>query len=149
MKKKKKERDEKSKPVVKLAWTFNPLRSNLRSVLIIIFIGSLFCASVYWNFKDPFLCVLSMIIFVCSLNSVFFPTGYILEENEIIIKNMFYTQKFPWNRFRRYVQKGKGVFLSPYLEPCTMDNYRSIYLFCDKDKVTEVLNIVKEKLSCK
>lgn len=149
MKKIKKERDKKSRLSVILAWTFNPLRTNLRHVLMIIFLGTLFCTSVYWNFKDLFLCILSMVIFVCSMNSIFFPTDYILEDDKIIIKNIFYTQKFPWNRFRRYVQTGKGIVLSPYLEPCTMDNYRSIHLLCEKDKQEEVLNIVKEKLSCK
>ncbi len=148
MKKRKKERDDKSKPSVMLAWTFNPLRTNLRHVLMIIFLGSFFCAAVYWNFKDLFLCILSMVIFICSLNSMFFPTGYILEQDEIIIKNIFYAQQFPWNRFRRYVKTGRGVFLSPYMEPCTMDNYRSIHLLCDKDKEREILDIVKEKLSC-
>ncbi|OQA13482.1 MAG: hypothetical protein BWY64_03623 [bacterium ADurb.Bin363] len=145
MKKLKKKKDDKSKPVSILAWTFHPLRSNFRQGLFVILAGSLFCAGVYWNFKDIFLSLLSILIYTFSLSSFFFPTDYVLKEDGIAIKGIISKHLYPWSRFRRFIQTKKGIFLSPYLKACTMDEYRGIYLFCNDETSSKALEIIKEK----
>lgn len=144
---KKKKNHGKSKPVFTLAWTFHPLRSNLRQALLVICIMVAFSGLVYWNFKeDLFLTLLSAVIYVVSLKNFFFPTSYVLKEDEIIVKNIF-SAKYNWSRFRRFSPFKRGIFLSPYDKPSRMDHYRGIALFCEGDNFEKVLGLVEEKLT--
>jgi len=143
---KKKKKKNKSKPDVKLAWTFHPLRSNIRHAVLVIFLMLLFCGSVYWNFGDIFLCIMSLVIFIFSLRTFFFPTSYVLEDKAFRVKNI-YPVTYPWDRFRRYRKFKRGITLSPYEEPCRLDYYRSVVLFCEDNLSSEILNIVEEKIA--
>lgn len=148
MKKKvKKKRDDKSKPVVMLAWTFHPFRSNIKLGFGVIFLALLFCTAVYWNVKDIYLSILSLIILIFSLSSFFFPTYYTLEEDGIRVKTLMTANKYPWSSFRKYIQKGKAIHLSPFIKSNFMESYRSISLFCDDIVLPDVLEVVREKLS--
>ena len=144
--KEKKGSKNKSRSVQELAWTFHPLRSNIRHAAFVVLTIILFAASIYCSFKDIFFTVLSAVILVFSLKNFFFPTSYRIENEGIKVRNIF-PVKYNWEKFRRYQKFDRGIVLSTFDEPNRLDYYRSVVLYCQDDMREKVLHIIKEKIT--
>lgn len=134
-----------NKDAIKLEWTVHPLKTNRKvSIGLIIFLIAL-CTSIYFSFDSLTFLILSVIFLVGSLSSFFLPTTYLLQDNCIIVKTIFRRSARKWDSFKRYYPDKNGVFLSPFLYPTRLENFRGLYVRFNNNK-TEVVDFIKQKI---
>jgi len=133
-----------NKDAIKLEWTVHPLKANWKvSIGLIIFLIAL-CASIYFSFNSLTFLILSVVFLVGSLSSFFLPTTYMFLDDCIIVKSVFRRFSRQWNSFKRYYPEKKGVFLSPFLHPTRLENFRGLYVRFNNNK-TDVIDFIKQK----
>ena len=134
-----------NKDAIKLEWTVHPLKANRKvSIGLIVFLIVL-CTSIYFSFDSLTFLILSVIFLVGSLSSFFLPTTYLLQDDCIIVKTIFRRSSRQWNSFKRYSPDKNGVFLSPFLYPTRLENFRGLYVRFNNNK-TEVIDFIKQKI---
>ncbi len=127
-----------------LSWKILPAKDQRKLavflVIITAFIVIVFISmGIYWA-------IFSLLILLGSLFQFYTVTEYILDDDGVTVKRPFYTLKRSWKEFRRVEETKSGVFLSPFSHPSRLDNFRGIHLIVDRDKKTEVMEFIKEKL---
>ncbi len=134
-----------NRDAIKLEWTVHPLKANKKvSIGLIIFLIAL-CTSIYFSFDSLTFMILSVIFLVGSLSSFFLPTTYLLQNDCIIVKTIFRRFSRQWDSFKSYYPDKNGVFLSPFLHPTRLENFRGLYVRFNDNK-TEIVNFIKQKI---
>ena len=75
----------------------------------------------FWTF-------LSFALLFLSLESFYFPTRFILEEDKLIVVRRFSRSERQWSVFRRCLVDGEGITLSPFARASWLEAYRAIRL---------------------
>lgn len=139
-----------SKPVsngATLEWVCHPAKKNLRvTTLVSIFILVLITVVYYATDYSIMFAALAFLILFGSLASFYFPTAYLLTEDEIIIKTKMQRLTKKWTQYRSFYPDKNGVLLSPFLRPSRLENFRGLYIkfWFNRD---EVLAFVGDRLS--
>ena len=134
-----------NKDAIKFEWTVHPLKANWKvSTVLIIFLIAL-CMAIYFSFNSLTFLIFSVVFLVGSLSSFFLPTTYALQDDCIIVKTIFRRSSRQWASFKRYYPEKKGVFLSPFLHPTRLENFRGLYVRFNNNK-TNVINFIKQKI---
>ncbi len=128
-----------------MKWSVHPAKSNrTKTILTLIFVFSFLCFVAFYY--GIFWCVLGFIILFFSLRSYYFPTYYEVNENEVIIKSIFATQKRRLAEFKK-VYKGKnGILLSPFKRKTFLNQFRGVFLLLPP-KHSEIENYVKKHIA--
>ncbi len=116
-----------------MKWSVHPAKNNItKTVLSLIFIAGFLSYIVI--FVGVIFGFLGLIIFFASLHSYFFPTKYEINEEELLIKTMFATQRRRLKEFKK-VYKGKnGLLLSPFKRKTFLNNFRGVFLLLPHDR---------------
>jgi len=115
-------------------WSVHPAKDNrIKTILSLVFImGFLSYVFVFVGFIFGFL---GLIIFFVSLHSYYFPTSYEINEDELVIKTIFVTQRRKLKEFKK-VYKGKnGLLLSPFKRKTFLNNFRGVFLLLPRDRI--------------
>ncbi len=130
---------------VVLKWSSYPFKKD--KLISFLVIGFLIFVSVlvYLITISLIFFFLAMIILFFSMASFFFPTHYQLTSDKIKVRFLFTKNIKPWENYKSYYPDKNGVFLSPFLTPSRLENFRGIYLRYNSNNREEVLNFVKSK----
>jgi hypothetical protein len=117
-----------------MKWSVHPAqKNNLKTVFalffIIVFLG--FIAIFY----SVFFCILGFILFFAALHSYFFPTKYEINEEHLIIKNIFFTQRRNLDEFKKVYRGKNGILLSPFTRKTFLNRFRGVFLLVPGDNV--------------
>lgn len=127
-----------------MKWTVHPARRNLtKTVLSALFI-TLFLIYV-GVFYGVFWCIFGFVVLFVSLHSYFFPTSYAVDDKEVIIKNIFVTQKRKLNEFRKVYVGKNGMLLSPFRRKTFLNQFRGVFLLLPEQR-TEVLEFLSARI---
>lgn len=96
-------------------------------------------------FYGVFWCIFGFVVLLVSVHSYFFPTRYELDNEEVIIKNIFMTQKRKLSEFRRVYVGRNGVLLSPFHRKTVLNQFRGVFLLLPENR-DEVLAFLKERV---
>ena len=127
-----------------MKWVSHPCRENKKKTLILVSFLTLLFVGLYIWFEWWGLAI-GVVLIASSLFPYFAPTKYEFSEEYIIIKGLVVEKKKKWKEFRSFYPDRNGVFLSPFLEPRRLENYRGIYIRFGNKK-DEVIEFVREKL---
>lgn len=128
-----------------MKWSVHPAKYNqFKTILSLVFVfGFLIFVAIFYG---VFWCILGFIILFFSLHSYYFPTYYEVNENEVIIKNIFATQKRRLTEFKK-VYKGKnGILLSPFKRKTFLNRFRGIFLFLPLEG-NEIEDYLKKRIA--
>jgi hypothetical protein len=128
-----------------LRWTVHPIRRDWKvSTGVILFLIAL-CAAVYFSFGSPVFLILSAVVLISSLSSFFFPTTYIIREDDIMVKSLLRRYSKNWDSFKSYYPDKNGVLLSPFPYPSRLENFRGLYIRFDNNG-SEILDYLKNRV---
>jgi hypothetical protein len=128
-----------------LEWVCHPAKKNMTVSVLVSALIVVLVSLVYFITFSIWFCVLAFLILFGSLSSFYFPSRYILTENEIMIKTRMQTVVKKWSQYRTFYPDKNGVFLSPFVRPTRLENFRGLYIkfWYNKD---EVVAFVKEQV---
>ncbi|MCX7994870.1 MAG: hypothetical protein N3A65_03735 [candidate division WOR-3 bacterium] len=126
-----------------MKWQVHPARENITKTIISLFFVVTFIVliAIFYNLYWAFL---GLIILFASLYSYYFPTTYEITDEEVIIKNIFTTQKRKLNEFKKFYVGKNGVLLSPFKHKTFLNNFRGVFLLLPAQR-TEIINYIKTK----
>jgi len=129
-----------------LEWVSHPARKKpVAAVLVAIFIGLVAVGIYTWTYS-PLFTALASLILLGSLAGFYFPTGYRLYEDHIVVKYTITSMKKNWSAYRSFYTDRNGVLLSPFPRPSRLENFRGVYLrFGDFDK-QKIIDFVRSKI---
>jgi hypothetical protein len=126
-----------------MKWSVHPAKQNgTKTILSLVFI---FCFIIFVAlFYGVFLAILGFVILCVSLHSYYFPTSYEATQDEIIIKNIFVTQKRKVIEFKRLYEGKSGVLLSPFRRKTFLNQFRGVFLLlpAERDEIINFLNTI-------
>jgi energy-coupling factor transporter transmembrane protein EcfT len=110
-----------------MKWSVYPAKNNqTKTILSLIFIfGFIGFVSIFYGL---FWGVMGFIILFVSLHSYYFPTHYEVNNEEVIIKNIFVTQRRRLKEFRKVYQGKNGILLSPFIHKTFLNRFRGLFL---------------------
>lgn len=130
-----------------MKWTVHPAKRSpsktiLSAVLIIAFL--VLVAAFYGIFWGIF----GFVVLLVSVHSYFFPTSYEVNNEEVMIKNIFMTQKRKLSEFRRVYEGKNGVLLSPFQHKTFLNQFRGVFLLLPEAR-DEVLAFLSGRIEKK
>ena len=90
--------------------------------------------------------LLSFAVLFLSLESFYFPTRFILEEEKLVVIRRFSRSEREWSVFRRCMVDGQGITLSPFKRSSWLEAYRAIRLRFAPGNREAVLAFIEERL---
>jgi hypothetical protein len=128
-----------------LEWVCHPAKKNrLITVAVTVFIAIVIIV-VYMLTYSVFFTILGFVIMTASLAAFYFPTGYKMTENEIIVKTTMQKLHKKWSQYRSCYPDKNGVLLSPFVRPSRLENFRGTYIRFWYNK-EEVVSFVKKMI---
>ncbi|MDH4210194.1 MAG: hypothetical protein OEV79_01940 [candidate division WOR-3 bacterium] len=125
-------------------WNVHPAKRNLnKAVLSAIFIVAF--VVIVAVFYGLFWSLFGFIILFVSVHSYFFPTAYDINDEEIIIKNIFMTQKRKLSEFRRVYVGKNGVLLSPFRRKTFLNQFRGVFVLMPEEH-EEILTFLRARI---
>jgi preprotein translocase subunit SecG len=126
-----------------MKWSVHPAKQNrTKTVLSLVFV---FCFIVFvLLFYGVVLAVLGCAILFVSLHSYYFPTYYETTQDEIIIKNIFVTQRRKIREFKRLYEGKNGILLSPFRHKTFLNQFRGVFLLLppEREDIINYLNAI-------
>jgi len=136
---------------MEIMWKVHPIKRNKFKTFLMLVIVIITIAAIHYFFKSFFFTSLSIIFLLVSLNSVYLPTYYKIENNILSIKKWkFNEKKIDLKKFKKVYPEPNGIFLSKSKHNTFLKNLRGIFLLydaSDKKRVDSFLKkIVEEKI---
>ncbi len=129
-----------------MIWSVHPAKKNPKKTYLVLGFIVIFMVAISFIY-GIFWAILGLLILFFSLHSYFFPTRYEVNDEKVIIKNIFGVQKRSLNEFKK-VYKGKnGLLLSPFRHKTFLNNFRGIFLLMPEERdtiETFLINRLKE-----
>jgi len=116
------------------------MKNRVKTILSLIFIFLFlffisFFYGVFWG-------ILGLTFLLFSLHSYYFPTHYEVNSEEVIIKNIFTTQRRKLGEFKKIYQGKNGVLLSPFKHKTFLNYFRGVFLLLPANR-KEILEYLK------
>jgi len=128
-----------------LQWTVHPVkRKPMVSVLVTLFIAAV-AVMIYWSTESQLFTVLGLLIFSLALAKFYVPTKYRLSDKNIMVAGTSQKLYKDWKQFRTFYPDKNGVFLSPFVEPSRLENFRGFYLMTEKN-IEEVTEFIRARI---
>jgi len=127
-----------------MKWTVHPAKRNLTKTVLSAFFITLFLVFV-GVFYGIFWSIFGFIVLFVSLHSYFFPTSYAVDDEEVIIKNIFMTQKRRLTEFRKVYVGKNGMLLSPFRRKTFLNQFRGVFLLLPEQS-EEVLEFLRTRI---
>jgi energy-coupling factor transporter transmembrane protein EcfT len=127
-----------------MKWIVHPAKRNLNKTIVSAFFVTAFVVIV-GVFYGIFWSIFGFIILFVSVQSYFFPTAYDVTEEEVIIKNIFMTQRRKLSEFRRVYVGRNGILLSPFRRKTFLNQFRGVFLLLP-DQHEEIVSFLRERI---
>ncbi|HEC79546.1 MAG TPA: hypothetical protein ENI34_10495 [candidate division WOR-3 bacterium] len=116
-----------------MKWSVHPAKDNqTKTIVSLVFIfGFLIFIAVFYG---VFWAVFGFIVLFLSLHSYYFPTRYEANDERIIIKNIFATQKRRLTEFKKVYRGKNGLLLSPFKHKTFLNKFRGVFLLLPQDE---------------
>lgn len=127
-----------------MKWSVYPAKKNtLKTIISLTFIFSflLFIGLFYGTFWAAF----GFVVLFVSLHAYYFPTHYELTDKDIIIRNIFSTQKRSYREFKKVYEGKNGILLSPFRHKTFLNKFRGIFIYLP-DQRSEIVDWLQEKV---
>lgn len=140
---------------IKIAWTSWPFVENpsksifVCAILFLISVLLFKIAVLQWSM--PIFHIGGMLLLIMSLLPYFILTEYNMYEDKIVIKYLFLRVERKYSDFGCFYSDGRGVMLSTFKLPRSLDSYRGQSLRFSKDKheAELVLELLSKKITRK
>lgn len=127
-----------------MKWSVHPAKRNktkaiIVGVFVIVFvayIGAFF--GVFWG-------LFGLVVLSLSSYSFFFPTHYEVNDEQVVIKSIFTTQRRSLQEFRKVLEGKNGVLLSPFRHKSFLNRFRGVFLFLPKER-EEIISFLRERI---
>jgi len=139
---------EKGRPHFEYAfrWVAHPLFSRpLRSLAVLSFLCLLFML-VYLITSSRAWMTLAALVMLGSLRQFFLPTTFLLSDEMVVSRFLWFERKRPWEHFRSCFIDENGVLLSPFSRPSRLEAFRGLYLIGANAK-PDVVAFIRKKLA--
>ena len=83
-----------------------------------------------------------------SLHSYFFRTSYDINDDEVMIKNIFMTQRRKLSEFRKVYVGKNGALLSPFRRKTFLNQFRGVFLLLPEQR-DEILEFLRTRIERK
>lgn len=116
-----------------MKWSVHPANDNfLKTIFTLVFIvGFLVFVSIFYG---VFWCILGFIILSVSLYSYFFPSHYEVNQEQVIIRNIFLTQRRRLAEFKKVYRGKNGILLSPFKRKTFLNQFRGVFLLLPRER---------------
>jgi MFS superfamily sulfate permease-like transporter len=125
-----------------MKWIVHPAKRDLTKTILSGVFVTLFLIIV-GVFYGLFWSIFGFIVLLVSVHSYFFPTAYEITDEEVIIKNVFMTQKRKISEFRRVYPGKNGVLLSPFRRKTVLNQFRGVFMLLPEER-DEVLGLLRD-----
>jgi hypothetical protein len=130
-----------------MKWTVHPATRDLTKTLIssvfvtafIIIVGAFY--GIFWS-------IFGFVVLFVSLHSYFFPTSYDINDEEVVIKNIFMTQRRKLSEFRKVYVGKNGTLLSPFRRKTFLNQFRGVFLLLPEQR-DEILEFLRTRIEMK
>jgi hypothetical protein len=95
--------------------------------IVLMVIGAASAAATLWG-RSLFWGLFSFAVLFLSLESFYFPTRFLLEEQKVTVIRRFSRSEREWSVFRRCTVDRDGLTLSPFARSSWLEAYRAIRL---------------------
>ena len=127
-----------------MKWIVHPAKRNSnKTVLSAVFITAFIV--IVGVFYGIFWSIFGFIVLFVSVQSYFFPTAYDVNEKEVVIKNIFMTQRRKLSEFRRVYVGRNGVLLSPFRRKTFLNQFRGVFLLLPEQR-EEIVGFLRERI---
>ena len=128
------------------SWRNWPLKEEpLWKSLLLAFLIAGAAFTVSFGFDETASGIVSFVLLALSLGKYWVPSYYLVDENGISIKRLWFEKKRSWQSFRRVVCDDSGIFLGVSDRPSPLDSFRGESINCP-EKVTEIYEFAKRKI---
>lgn len=125
-------------------WTVHPAKRDLAKTILsgffvtafLVFVGIFY--GIFWS-------IFGFVVLLVSLHSYFFPTSYEITEDEVLIRNIFMTQRRKLNEFRKVYVGRNGALLSPFTRKTFLNQFRGAFLLLP-EKRDEILDLLRSRI---
>ena len=130
-----------------MKWTVHPAKRDLTKTIVsgcfivafIVLVGIFY--GIFWS-------VFGFVVLFVSLHSYFFPTSYEIDDNEVMVKNIFMTQKRKLSEFRKVYIGRNGTLLSPFRRKTFLNQFRGVFLLLPHDR-EHIVEFLRERIEKK
>ncbi len=130
-----------------MKWTVHPAKRDLTKTIISgVFVAAFIV--VVAVFYGVFWSVFGLVVLFVSLHSYFFPTSYEVDDQEVVIKNIFMTQRRRLNEFRKVYVGRNGTLLSPFRRKTFLNQFRGVFLLLPEQR-EEILEYLRARIEPK
>jgi MFS superfamily sulfate permease-like transporter len=130
-----------------MKWTVHPAKRDLTKTIISAFFIALFLVFV-GIFYGIFWSLFGFVVLLVSLHSYFFPTSYEITEVQVIVKNIFMTQRRDLREFRKVYVGRNGTLLSPFKHKTFLNQFRGVFLLLPEER-DEILAFLRQRIEKK
>ena len=130
-----------------MKWTVHPAKRDLTKTIISGFFVMAFIVIV-GIFYGVFWSIFGLVVLFVSLHSYFFPTSYEIDDQEVVIKNIFMTQRRKLNEFRKVYVGRNGTLLSPFRRKTFLNQFRGVFLLLPSER-EEILQYLRARIEPK
>lgn len=126
-----------------MTWRVHPANENLTKTIISLIFVVIFLVliGIIYGF---FWSLLGAIFLFISLYSYYFPTIYEINDEEVIIKTIFTTNKRKLAEFKKVYFGKNGILLSPFKHKTFLNNFRGVFLLLPEDR-DKIIDFIKKR----
>ncbi len=128
-----------------LTWRVFPAGVNPAKTWFAVGIVVLVLVIVGISYRNPFMLVMTILVFAVALNGYFLPTTYTFDAGGVTTDKGFFRFTRRWGEFRSFVRTTSGVVISPFRDWTYLDNFRGIHLLLPRDP-TQILEYLANRL---
>lgn len=114
-----------------LTFSHHPARRQPLGTGLVLAMLGLIAWAAYGTLHEVSTTVVLMLAYVAYMASFLFPSAYRFSPEGVELTRLGVTQRFAWNRFRRFSVHRGGVFLAPVSRAHVVDALRGVYLVMD------------------
>jgi hypothetical protein len=130
-----------------MKWTVHPAKRDLTRTIssgffvtaFIVFVGIFY--GIFWS-------IFGFVVLFVSLHSYFFPTSYEISDEQVVIKNIFMTQRRKLSEFRKVYVGRNGTLLSPFRRKTFLNQFRGVFLLLPEQR-DEILEFLRARIEPK
>ena len=127
-----------------LTWRSHPVRQGGKR-LVLVAAALLGFPSGLALLYGPSYGILAFLILAGSLMPYFLPTRYSFYTGGLETVFLGVHRRFTWKQFRSFYADAEVVFLSPFVPPSGLENFRGVYLRFG-DRPADILSIISDRV---
>lgn len=121
---------------------FHPAKGHpVKAALLAFGLGIAFQA--VWQALEPLTAIVMAVVILATVRDFYLETRYRFDDDGLSISGLLKpARRYPWRRFRAFVEDRNGVFLTPYHARRRLEQQRGVFLAlerADRKRAVELL----------